>query len=111
MLVYVCDVRYDGTCGWRGSGRTVGEMSLTSSRARGSGSGAGTAAGEMHSTAMRPLMRPSYPDKHTPSCLIASFTHLLCTLQAQKQLEEEADILKHVLQKQALKAVKELAQV
>jgi ATP-dependent RNA helicase DDX41 len=31
--------------------------------------------------------------------------------EEQKQLEEEADILKHVLQKQALKAVKELAQV
>jgi hypothetical protein len=31
--------------------------------------------------------------------------------EATKQLEEEADILKHVLQKQALRAVKELAQV
>ena len=31
--------------------------------------------------------------------------------EADKQLEEEADILKHVLQKQALRAVKELAQV
>lgn len=31
--------------------------------------------------------------------------------EEQKQLDEEADILKHVLQKQALKAVKELAQV
>ncbi|GFH07999.1 P-loop containing nucleoside triphosphate hydrolase protein [Haematococcus lacustris] len=30
--------------------------------------------------------------------------------EADKQLEEEADIMKHVLQKQALKAVKELAQ-
>lgn len=30
--------------------------------------------------------------------------------EAQKQLEEEADIMKHVLQKAALKAVKELAQ-
>mmetsp|Transcript_11956 Transcript_11956/g.25699 ORF Transcript_11956/g.25699 Transcript_11956/m.25699 type:complete len:636 (+) Transcript_11956:117-2024(+) len=30
--------------------------------------------------------------------------------EEQKQLEEEADILKHMLQKQALKAVKELAQ-
>ena len=30
--------------------------------------------------------------------------------EAEKQLEEEADILKHVLQKQALRAVKELAQ-
>ncbi len=31
--------------------------------------------------------------------------------EQQQQLAEEADILKHVLQKQALKAVKELAQV
>ena len=31
--------------------------------------------------------------------------------EQDKQLEEEADILKHVLQKQALRAVKELAQV
>jgi hypothetical protein len=31
--------------------------------------------------------------------------------EADKQLEEEADIMKHVLQKAALKAVKELAQV
>lgn len=31
--------------------------------------------------------------------------------EEDKQLEEEADILKHVLQKQALRAVKELAQV
>ncbi len=31
--------------------------------------------------------------------------------EADKQLEEEADIMKHVLQKQALKAVKELANV
>jgi hypothetical protein len=31
--------------------------------------------------------------------------------EEQKQLDEEADIMKHVLQKQALKAVKELAQV
>ena len=31
--------------------------------------------------------------------------------EAEKQLEEEADILKHVLQKQALQSVKELAQV
>jgi hypothetical protein len=31
--------------------------------------------------------------------------------EEQKQLAEEEDILKHVLQKQALKAVKELAQV
>eukprot|EP00798_Chlamydomonas_sp_ICE-L_P032159 gene32159-16692_t len=30
--------------------------------------------------------------------------------EAQRQLEEEADILKHVLQKQAMKSVKELAQ-